>query len=259
MTSLSSDGRKSQIAAAFGAAAAVYDDHAGIQRIAAQAVADLAGLLPIPAAPRILEVGCGTGLLTREIGTRWPSGSLVATDLAGEMVAKAADGAMIAGTFLPMDGERPWFDGAHFDMIVSSLAFQWFDDLPLALARLHNLLRPGGSLIFSTMGAKSFARWRDAHAQCGVEAGVPVYPELDQLRQMLAPYADAFAFDEDYPLACGNARGLIAHLRGIGATVPVLGRSPLSPAALRRVMARFDAAGAEDSYHILFGRITRPA
>ncbi|MGK2912360.1 MAG: methyltransferase domain-containing protein [Sphingobium sp.] len=257
MTSLSSDGRKSQIASAFGAAAAVYDDHASIQRIAAQTVADLASLLPVPDVPSILEVGCGTGLLTREIGMRWPSGSLVATDLAGEMVAKAADGAMIAGTFLPMDGEKPWFDGAHFDLILSSLAFQWFDDLPLALARLHSLLRPGGSLIFSTMGERSFARWRDAHAQCGVDAGVPIYPAMDDLRDMLAPYTDAFAFDEEYPLPCGNARGLIGHLRGIGATVPVLGRSPLSPAALRRVMATFDANGAQDGYHILFGRITR--
>lgn len=257
MTSAHDPQRKAQIAAAFGAAASRYDDHADVQRIAARTVADLAALIPVQPTPRILEIGCGTGLLTREIGVRWPTAELVATDLAAEMVTKAADGAMIAGTFLPMDGERPWFDGAHFDLILSSLAFQWFDDLPVALARLHGLLRPGGSLIFSTMGARSFAGWRAAHLACGVVAGVPTYPELDQLRGMLSAYDDAFAFDEEYPVAWGRARGLIAHLKGIGASVPLTGHDPLKPAALKRVMAAFDANGAYDDYHVLFGRITR--
>lgn len=251
------DERKDKIAAAFGAAAAGYDDHADVQRIAARTVADLASLHSLPDAPQILEIGCGTGLLTREIGGRWPSAKLVATDLAADMVARVADGAMIAGTFLPMDGEAPWFDGPHFDLILSSLAFQWFDDLPLAVARLHGLLRPGGSLIFSTMGERSFARWRAAHAACGVAAGVADYPSLAALQSMLAAYPDAFAFDEEYPVEWGSARGLMTHLKGIGASVPTPGRAPLGAGALRRVMAIFDAEGARDDYHVLFARVTR--
>src|SRR3546814_14322438 len=63
-----------------------------------------------------------------------------------------------------MDGEAPIFEGEWFDLILSSLAFQWFDDLGGAVGRLAGLLRPGGSLIFSTLGRGSFARWRSAHA-----------------------------------------------------------------------------------------------
>lgn len=251
------DARKDRIGAAFGAAAAHYEDHAAVQRIAARTVADLAAQRAVPADARILEIGCGTGLLTRDIRLRWPGADLLVTDLSPAMVEHAARDPMLHGTFLPMDGEAPWFEGAHFDLILSSLAFQWFADLPGAVVRLHGLLRPGGSLIFSTMAERSFALWRGAHAACGVVAGVPDYPSLDAVRVMLGRFQDAFAFDEDYPLECGSAKGLIAHLKGIGAVVPVEARAPLSPGDLRRVMRAFDEAGARDAYHVAFARVTR--
>lgn len=253
------NGRKARISAAFGAAATGYEGHADVQRIVARTVAELAGQRAAPKDARILEIGCGTGLLTRDIRAHWPAAELIATDLSPEMVGQAAKGAMLAGMFLPMDGEQPWFDGPWFDLILSSLAFQWFDDLPGAVARLSGLLRPGGSLIFSTMGERSFAGWRAAHGATAAEAGVTDYPSLEALRAMLAGYADAFVFDEDYVVNWGSARGLMAHLKGIGATVPVEGRPPLSPVALRRVMATFDAAGGRDGYHVLFARVTRLA
>ncbi|HEX7876279.1 MAG TPA: methyltransferase domain-containing protein [Sphingobium sp.] len=250
-------GRKQRISDAFGAAADRYDDHAGPQRAAAALVADLAQRQKPGGVQRILEIGCGTGLLTRDIQMRWPAAELVVTDLSPRMLAKAQRGGLVAGTFLAMDGESPDFDGEWFDLILSSLAFQWFENLEQAVARLAGLLRPGGSLIFSTMGQGSFARWRAAHAASGVAAGVPDYPGLDDLRAMLGVYDDAFAFDEEYPLSCDGAPGLIAHLKGIGAVVPNEGRKPLPPKDLRRVMAAFDEAGGDDVYQVLLGRVTR--
>jgi malonyl-CoA O-methyltransferase len=251
-------GRKQRISDAFGAAADHYDDHAGPQRAAAALVADLAQRQKPLGAQRILEIGCGTGLLTRHIQARWPGAELVVTDLSPDMLARTAKGAFVAGTFLTMDGEAPPFEGEWFDLILSSLAFQWFDDLADALERLTRLLRPGGSLIFSTMGEGSFARWRQAHELCGCVAGVPAYPSLAKLRGMLVRYEDAFAFDEEYLLSSGSARGLVRHLKGIGAVVPSEGRAPLSPKQLRQVMTAFDKAGGDDLYQLLFGRITRP-
>jgi malonyl-CoA O-methyltransferase len=249
--------RKQRISDAFGAAAGHYDDHAGPQRLAAALVADLAQRQKPDGVKRILEIGCGTGFLTRDIQARWPGAELVVTDLSPDMLARAAKGGLVAGTFLAMDGEAPIFEGEWFDLILSSLAFQWFDDLEGAIARLVALLRPGGSLIFSTMGQGSFARWRAAHDASGAAAGIPAYPSLETLRSMLARFEDGFAFDEDYALACGGAKGLIAHLKGIGAVVPGEGRKPLLPKDLRRVMAAFDEGGGDDVYQILFGRVTR--
>ncbi|KQN04762.1 SAM-dependent methyltransferase [Sphingobium sp. Leaf26] len=252
------EARKQRISDAFGAAAAHYDAYAGPQRLAATLVADLAQRQRPDGVTRILEIGCGTGFLTRDIQARWPGAELTATDISPGMLEQAAANGRVAGRFMTMDGEAPLFDGPWFDLILSSLAFQWFDDLEGGIARLARLLRPGGSLIFSTMGQGSFARWRAAHTACGLVAGVPDYPSLDALRGMVGSHADGFAFDEDYALACGGARGLIAHLKGIGAVVPSEGHRPLTPADLRRVMAAFEADGGDDGYQILFGRVTRP-
>lgn len=251
------DDRKSQIADAFGKAAATYEDAAQPQRQAAALVADLAGQRRVAEDARILEIGCGTGLLTRHIRARWPAAELVASDLSPDMVGAAARGAMIAGTFLPMDGEAPAFEGPWFDLILSSLAFQWFTDLPGAVARLAALLRPGGSLIFSTMGADSFAEWRAAHDAAGAHPGTPAYPSLTELRAMLAVYPDAFAFEEHWPHDFGDARAFLAHLKAIGATIPASGHAALTPARLRAVMRAFDKSGGTATYHVLFGRVTR--
>ncbi|MET0240218.1 MAG: methyltransferase domain-containing protein [Sphingobium sp.] len=251
------DDRKTRIADSFGRAAATYDDAAAPQRQAADLVASLARRQRVADDARILEVGCGTGLLTRHIREGWPMAGLVVSDLSPAMVGMAAKDAMIAGTFLPMDGEAPAFDGPWFDLILSSLAFQWFSDLPAAIARLVGLLRPGGSLFFSTMGADSFGEWRAAHDVAGQVAGTPGYPTLEGLRAMLANYPDAFAFEEHWRHDFGGAKGFLAHLKAIGATVPAGGHAALSPLALRGVMRAFDEAGGATTYHVLFGRVTR--
>lgn len=196
-------------------------------------------------------------MLTRRIRDLFPDADLTVTDLSPAMVAVAAADPTLAARFDVMDGEAPGFEGPWFDLIVSSLAFQWFADLPSALARLYALLRPGGSLMFSTMATRSFAEWRAAHEACGYQAGTPEYPSIDRLRQMLDAHADAFLFEEDYVHDFGGARGLLAHLKGIGATVPVEGRAPLGPATLRQVMRHYDAAGGLCTYHVAYCRVTR--
>lgn len=251
------DAHKRHIAQSFGRAAVSYEDAAAPQRQAAALLADLARQRRGPDDARILEVGCGTGILTRHIRQGWPAAELVVSDIAPHMVGTAARGAMIAGHFIAMDGEAPPFEGPWFDLILSNLAFQWFADLDAAIERLAGLLRPGGSLIFSTMGADSFAEWRAAHEAAGAVPGTPDYPTLAGLRAMLARHADAFAFDEHWSFAFGGAKGFLAHLRGIGATVPAAGHRALDAAAMRRVMRAFDAGGGGATYHVLFGRVTR--
>jgi malonyl-CoA O-methyltransferase len=249
--------RTERIRAAFGAAASGYEEHAAVQRTVAQTLAKLAAHQPMAPSPRILEIGCGTGLLTRELRALFPTGEMLITDLAPDMVRAVAFETALGARFEVMDGEHPPFERPYFDLIVSSLAFQWFADLPTAIARLYALLRPGGHLLFATMAQDSFNEWRTAHEVFGVQAGTPNYPSIEMLRDMLDKHADAFLFEEHYVQDFGGARGFHRHLKGIGATVPAEGRVPLSPALLRKIMHTFDADGGCATYHVAFCRVSR--
>ena len=75
--------RSAAVAQSFGARAATYDEHADLQRGVAER---LARLLPQRASPRVLELGCGTGLFSRHLLARYPDGTFLLTDLAPSMV-----------------------------------------------------------------------------------------------------------------------------------------------------------------------------
>ena len=230
--------RRQRIRQAFSAAADTYEAQAQAQ---ARAAAQLAARLPpLPPGARVLEVGCGTGLLTRHLLAALPSdGRLLATDLSAEMIATA--GAAIIDPRLAlavMDAEAPDLPEHGFDLIATSLAAQWFADLPAALGGLTRLLAPGGTLMVGTLGAATFREWRAAHAAQGEVSGVPDYPDAANLAAML-PGADVARerFTLDYP----DARAFLRSLAAIGAVTPRPGHAPLPPGRLRRIMARLGA------------------
>jgi malonyl-CoA O-methyltransferase len=103
-----------------------------------------------------------------------------------------------------MDGEHPDQRGP-FDIIASSLAFQWFADLPAAIARLRALLAPGGWLAFATLAEGSFAEWR---AACGDQpCGIPDYPDAARLA------ASGLRVEvEHHRVDFGSARDFLRHL-----------------------------------------------
>ncbi|KAG5726643.1 hypothetical protein E4T56_gene10357 [Termitomyces sp. T112] len=170
------------IARAF-AGAASYDEHAMVQRSVATELARTISLLSIPADARILEIGCGTGFLGEALIRHLPSAHWLMTDLTREMLIRAEK--RLAGSadiqFSLMDGQMPDLD-CRFDLICSSLAFQWFSDLPLALDRLSRLLPKGGRLAFTTLAQGCFSEWRDAHL--GEACGLADYPSAEALRSL---------------------------------------------------------------------------
>lgn len=219
-----------------------YDRHAAIQRHIARGLAARIATLPLGDAPRVLEIGCGTGFLSEALLAHLPAARLTATDIAPAMLERTRQrlGPRERLIFAVMDGESPDRSGP-FDLIASSLAFQWFADLPTAIGRLRGLLAPGGWLAFATLTEGSFAEWR---AACGDQpCGIPVYPGAAALGALgLSVQVEHHGVD------FGSARDFLRHLKGIGASLPRAGYHPMKPATLRQVMAAFDAHGAHATY-----------
>lgn len=242
--------RKPAIARAFDRAEH-YDAHAYIQRGAAQRLAEHIALLPLPAKPRILEIGCGTGFLSEELAKAFPDSQLILSDLSEAMVGRTR--ALLGGRirYLVMDGERPSLPpGPNFDLICSSLAFQWFDDLGGAMARLIEMLAPGGHLAFTTLSAGTFAEWGAAHTRSGLKAATRDYPSGDEIK-LFCPAGTRIGITtqtlaEQHPDGVSFLRGL----KAIGASTPWERRTPLAPGSMRRVLRAFEEGGAWATYQI---------
>jgi len=254
--------RKSAIARSFDAAANDYDAHAEIQRRAARNLATRIGALSLPAGPAILEIGCGTGILSADLAGRFPGARFLFTDLSRAMAQRCR--AKIArrhagGQFAVMDGEFPAV-APVFDLIVSSFAFQWFLDLPAAMARLSACLRPGGQLAFATMGAGSLSEWQELHAAAGVPFSGLAFPDARDLlgmaeqarlrgrvaeERMRRRHPDAFAF--------------LRELKSLGAGTPRPEAPAMKAADLRRVLREADSRRAFTvTYQVLYGTFTAP-
>ena len=243
--------RRARIAAAFSRADR-YDDAAMAQRIAASALAGRIVASGVPPEPRILELGCGTGFLTRALHDAIGSARWTVSDIAPAMVDRTRAALAIDADYRVIDGEAVDPALGRFDLIASSLAFQWFADLPHAVARLAAMLDKHGLLAFSTMAANGFPEWTAALAAEGLAPGTPAYPDRDALTALAPPGFRADVEIVDIPQQHPDARSFLRGLKAIGAGTPAEGYRPLSPAALCAAMARFDAGPRTVTWRIAF-------
>jgi malonyl-CoA O-methyltransferase len=239
--------RSADIVASFGARAGSYELHAGLQKAVA---ARLARFLPTLEQPRVLELGCGTGLFSRHLIEGYPGGSFVLTDASPAMLAECRRN--LAGAKGPridfelMDAGRPEGQG-RFDLIATSMTLHWLPEQRASLERLQRLLAPSGVLIYAALGPQSFAEWRAVLDQLGLPSGTARIESLPGLafEEHLAPDPTALAF--------------LRRMKSVGGLTPREGYRPLSPGALRRAMRASDAAGRPITWSIVYGRLDRAA
>ena len=137
---------------AFGRAAATYDAAAVLQREVGARMASRLDYIRI-APSTILDAGCGTGGAVGELAARYAGARVIALDMALPMVAAARERARgarsllrrllpeglgrspAAPLFICGDCNALPLPGVAVDLIWSSLALQWVNDLPRAFAR----------------------------------------------------------------------------------------------------------------------------
>jgi ubiquinone/menaquinone biosynthesis C-methylase UbiE len=134
---------------------------------------------------RILDVGCGTGVLGIAAARRWPRAEVDAVDASNGMLAIArreaaglppAVGARIR--FAHGYADRLPFDDGTFDLVLSAFVLQLVPSRARALREMRRVLRPGGLLAYVTwlQGEAPFAAdaaCDEAMVAAGLEAGEP--------------------------------------------------------------------------------------
>ena len=140
-----------------------YDRHLG--KVLFEPYArDLVGRLDVKDGARVLEIACGTGIVTRYLRNRIPAtATLVATDLNPPMIdyARLKLTGMRGIEWRPADACALPFPSRSFDAVVCQFGFMFVPDKPAAFREARRVLAPGGAFLFNvwdSLERNAFAR-----------------------------------------------------------------------------------------------------
>jgi tRNA (cmo5U34)-methyltransferase len=161
-----------------------------------------------PQSRRVLELGCGTGILTTQIRKTRPETALVCIDNSAAMLAVAREKSGLAGvTLMKGDIRNPWPTGPY-DAVVSTFCLPVLepDEQQAVLKRAYHALRDGGVCITGCVARpptaeeeqRQLTRWEGLMQDAGLDPGEvrrqraswdearARIPTVDGFREMLA-------------------------------------------------------------------------
>jgi malonyl-CoA O-methyltransferase len=222
---------KQRIARAFGLKAQRYDSNAVIQTALLKKLLNRFFSL-VQSQDLWADLGCGTGLFSREIrSTRQPA-RIIGLDLALEplLVLKKKAGNPAAAVQADIE-ELPFKDESLNGAVIASV-LQWLENPGTTLRATAAKVKPGGSLLFAGFVRGSFAELFSARASFGLPVPANL-PGPETLRRHLAAAGFAVLDLEivQDTLYFASASALLKSISLIGGTAvsgPRLGRHDLA-------------------------------
>ena len=250
------------VRASFDRASASYESAAGLQVCVAAELLERLAVFAFE--PRVvLDLGAGTGRVTRELKRRYRRALVIALDLAPGMLREARRHQQWWRRFERVCGDAlrlPLAD-ASVDVVFSSLMLQWCEPLDTALAECRRVLKPDGFFAFSTFGPDTLhelrGAWASADGYNHVNHFVDVHEVGDALVRagLMEPVLDVDRVEVGYP----DALSLMRDLKAIGAHNVTAGRprALVGRARLKRMQDAYEAFRRDDrlpaTYEVIYG------
>jgi trans-aconitate 2-methyltransferase len=110
--------------------------------------ADLLARVHATAPRRVVDLGCGTGRLTRVLADRWPTARVLGIDSSPEMIGRTGQVALPGRLDFRLGDLREWRVGGPVDVLLSNAAVQWVPEHLELFPRWVAAVAPGGWFAF---------------------------------------------------------------------------------------------------------------
>lgn len=262
---------KSKVARSFAAAAQHYDDVAVLQRQTADELLerlDLCRLSP----ETMLDLGAGTGRNLMLLQQRFPKAELFAMDIAVDMLNQAER------RYKKDAGIKRWLPGQQrlkriagdaehiplrthsVDLVFANLALQWCEP-QRCFQEIQRVLKPGGLLIYTSLGPDTLSELRQAWAEVDDYPHVNLFYDMHDVGDAMtaAGLADCVLDIDKYTLNYDSPMAMMRDLKILGAHNVNAGRRRglTGKNTMQSVIAAYEQQRVNNmipaSYEVIFG------
>ena len=205
---------------AFNQAAHRYNAAAILQREVATRLFERLDLMNIQ--PQvILESGARSGYLSELLIQRYPHAQVFAMDWSSNLLSQSVTPRKVCA-----EPEKLPFLSGTVDLLISNLLWHWMDDNWLGLQEWHRVLKPGGLLLFSTLGPDTLSELQNSFAQVDTHPHVHPFHDMHDIGDALlaAQFVEPVMDSEHLHLTYASISRLIQDLRDTGVTNAAQGR-----------------------------------
>jgi len=263
---------KRRVRQSFNAAANSYDDVAELQRQVGEQILERLEYIKQPFSS-IVDVGSGTGYCHHLLRKQYPGAYYYGLDFAPAMLQKARK---------KIPFYRRWFKArcayvcadAEFipiadnsvELVFSNLTLQWMNDPQATYQELYRILKPGGLLMFSSLGPDTLKELRQSWLAADNNLRIHPFIDMHHVGDMLlgAQFGDPVMDVENYTLQYDSVSDLMRELKHLGAhnaqvqqTSGLTGKSKFLK--MKQSYEQFRQEGKlPASYEVVFGHAWKP-
>lgn len=181
-----------------------YQENAIIQRKMAEKLVDFLDVQY----KNVLEIGCGTGLLTKQITERVLYNNYTAIDIVKECepYIKSINENI---NFITSDIEDITLEN-QYDLIISNAVFQWLSDFKKFSKNIQKNIKEGGTFAFTTFGKNNFKELKDV-SNLSLN-----YYSLDEIKSMFTEYDIEILEEETIEIEFNDIKEMLEHIKKTG-------------------------------------------
>jgi len=223
---------KQKVRRAFDRAAESYDEYAQLQKEVGERMLSRLDYIRIDP-KRIIDIGAGTGRITKDLSQRFKKSTVIALDLAEGMLKKSRfTQKQGLGRFfnrvqhLCADAENLPIANDSLDFVFSNVTFQWCNDLDKTLQECYRVLSPGSLILFSSFGPDTLHELRTVWHEVDNYNHVNAFIDMHDIGEALirAGFQSPVLDVENFTLTYNDIKDLMHELKAIGAHNVTAGR-----------------------------------